>query len=450
MARILSNSLRSAVETGDWTELRARLADDAVMHTSNEAGRQRIDGADAIVAHLARPGPGRVRLWETEDWPTGVALSFEWEGRDATDRRRWYVRVGSGAKITEIWSVAARPTTGSADASASAPAELLERLGAGYVTVLSHGGNSGAALLRAHSNDGTSFVLKRVSAAGADWLARATRDTGRTAELYAAGAFDRMPASIGHGIVDAEQSTDAAWIAMRDVTDVLLPAGAQLSREDSARILAAAADLHRAFRNRVPAGAAELVDRIGMSGPAVAEAERPNPDLLPKQFEQGWDALAELAPNDVSEPVLDLTQRPAVLADALQNAYGGATLIHGDLRGDNLGFDGDRLVLIDWDLATAGTPTVEFAWYLAHSARRIDASHADIEADHRAAQGAELPDAEIELGILSGLVQYGWRIAHSARVHPDPAETEWGRSELNDWWVPRVRTALERLGGPPG
>ena len=28
-------------------------------------------------------------------------------------------------------------------------------------------------------------------------------------------------------------------------------------------------------------------------------------------------------------------------------------------------------------------------------------------------------------------------------VHPDPAETAWGREELA-WWVPRVRAALER------
>ena len=105
-------------------------------------------------------------------------------------------------------------------------------------------------------------------------------------------------------------------------------------------------------------------------------------------------------------------------------------------------------MLIDWDLATAGTPTVEFSWYLAHSARRIDAEHDELEADHRSTQGDELSDDEVELGMVSGLVQYGWRIAHSARVHPDPAETDWGRREL-DWWVPRVRTALERLGGAP-
>lgn len=105
-------------------------------------------------------------------------------------------------------------------------------------------------------------------------------------------------------------------------------------------------------------------------------------------------------------------------------------------------------MLIDWDLATAGTPGAEFAWYLAHSARRIDATHDEIEADHRAAQGSDLVDAELELGLVSGLVQYGWRIAHSARIHPDPAETAWGRAEL-DWWVPRVRRALESVGGAP-
>ena len=107
-------------------------------------------------------------------------------------------------------------------------------------------------------------------------------------------------------------------------------------------------------------------------------------------------------------------------------------------------------MLIDWDLATAGTPTVEFAWYLAHSARRIDATHAQVEADHRAAQEGRLSDAEIELGMLSGLVQYGWRIAHSARVRS--AETlgprpRWPGSgpAAAAGWVPRRRSARELL-----
>jgi hypothetical protein len=442
----LADLLRPAIESGDWTPLTSRLASDAVLHTSNEAGRRRIDGPDAIVEHLAGPGPGAIRDWDAQEWPTGVALSFEWEGASATDRRRWYLRTNAAGEVAEIWSTAARPSTGIGPA-VTPPASLVEELGATRVEPLTHAGNSGAALLRVHRDDGAAFVLKRVSAAGSDWLARATHDEGRTAQLYLAGAFDEMPAVIEHGIVAVEKSDDAAWIAMRDVERYLLPPTSRLSRDDSKGILTSAAALHRAFQDRVPPGPATLGDRIGMSSPAVADAERPNPDLLPKQFEQGWDAFHELVPADVADVVLDLTRRPDALADALLRAHGGPTLIHGDLRGDNLGFGGDRLVLIDWDLATAGTPTVEFAWYLAHSARRIDADRDAIESVYRVTQGDALSEDEVDLGMLSGLVQYGWRIAHSARVHPDPAETAWGREELA-WWVPRVRAAIERVGTP--
>jgi hypothetical protein len=445
VAGALAELLRAAIESGDWSRVRERLHDGAVLDTSNESGRRRIAGAEAVVGQLAGPGPGDVTVWEPQEWDTGVALTFEWEGASGTDRRRWYLRTDAAGLVTEMWSTAARPAAGEDDAAAP-PRELLRRLGVTGTIPLVHAGNSGASLVRAERDDGTAFVLKRVSAAGADWLARATRDEGRTAQLQLAGVFERMPASIGHGIIDVERSGDAAWIAMSDVQAQLLAPDARLSRDDSRRILAAAADLHRAFDGEAPPGAALLSDRVGMSSSAVADAEREHPDLLPKQFEQGWDAFAELVAPDVADPVLKLARDPRPLAEELVGAYGGTTLIHGDLRGDNLGFDGDRLVLIDWDLATAGTPGVEFAWYLAHSARRIDAGHDDIEADHRAAQGDRFVDAENELGMLSGLVQYGWRIAHSARVHPDPAETSWGRAEL-DWWVPRVRLALERSGG---
>jgi hypothetical protein len=48
----------------------------------------------------------------------------------------------------------------------------------------------------------------------------------------------------------------------------------------------------------------------------------------------------------------------------------------------------------------------------------------------------------LDLGLISGLVQYGWIFGHSAVVHTDPVEREWALGEL-DWWVPRVRRALE-------
>jgi hypothetical protein len=104
-------------------------------------------------------------------------------------------------------------------------------------------------------------------------------------------------------------------------------------------------------------------------------------------------------------------------------------------------------VLLDWDIATQGTPAVELAWYLCHDAWRIDATHDEIVADFLAAEdGAAGPEA-LDLGLISGLVQYGWIFGHSALVHPDPAERDWAREELA-WWVPRVRDALERSWSP--
>jgi Ser/Thr protein kinase RdoA (MazF antagonist) len=439
----LAGLLRNAVESGDWTRFRKHLDPGAVFDSSNESGRHRVEGADAILAHLEAPGPGEVRLWQADEWSEGLALTFEWAGDSGADRRRWYVRRDPDGTVSEVWSTAARPSD--EDGVGTAPPDgLLQRLGAKSVVPLSHGGNSGAALVRANGERG-SFVLKRISAEGADWLARATGDQGRTALLYEAGVFQRMPGSIAHGIVAAERRNDAVWVAMRDVAGQLLAPGAVLTREQSRDILRAAADLHRAFRGEEPPGAATLESRLGMSSRRVGAAERSFSDLLPKQFEQGWDAFGELVDPDVADPVTRLAEDPAPLAAAIRNVY-GTTLIHGDLRGDNLGFADGRLVLIDWDLATCGSPGVEFAWYLAHSARRIDVDRDAVESDHLRAQGEEFIPDEHELGLLSGLVQYGWRIAHSARIHPDPAETRWGREEL-DWWVPRARAALDAVSG---
>jgi hypothetical protein len=50
--------------------------------------------------------------------------------------------------------------------------------------------------------------------------------------------------------------------------------------------------------------------------------------------------------------------------------------------------------------------------------------------------------SRLELGVIAGLVMYGWVFGHSAAYHPDPAERDWARAELA-WWVPRARRALE-------
>ena len=443
--RQLAPLLRDAVRTGVFDSLGQLLAETAVLDSSSERGRRRVRGRAAIVEHLTAAGPGEVVDWDVREWPSGAAVTFEWRGGSGVDRRRWYLR-RAGDEVVAWWSYASRPRS-QAGSGAPLPDVLLQRLAPGARRAdLAHGGNSGAALERVILADGTNLIAKRV-APGADWLGRVTHDRGRTAVLWQAGAFTRMPARLDHGIESVLADGDGWWVVMRDLSASFLGDERRLSRAESRTILTAAAELHRAFIDDVPAGPATLDDRLGMSSLRVAEAERTGPDLLPKQLEAAWEAFAEAAPDDVETEVLSAVHDPSALATALEST-GPRTLLHGDLRDDNLGLADGRVVLLDWDLATAGTPTVEFAWYLCHDAWRIDAGHDALEADYRAAEAELLQDREVELGMLTGLVQYGWIFGHSLRIHPDPAEQAWARAEL-DWWVPRTRRALEQTGGMP-
>ena len=435
--------LADAVASGDYGRVAGTLGPDVVLDTSSEAGRLQVRGRDAVVEHLSRPGAGEVVHWDAAEWPSGLAATFEWRGAGSTDRRRWYLRAERG-EVVGWWSYAARPGE---DSAAEIPEAVIAELGAGAVrSPLEHGGNSGASLERVSLPDGTSLIGKRVGPE-ADWLGRITGDRGRTALLWHAGAFARMPQMLDHGIESVVADGDGWWVLMRDLSPTFLGDERRLSRTESRRILDAAAALHAEFEDDVPDGAAALSDRIGMASPRIADAERAGSDLLPKQIGAAWDAFAESVPGDVGAEILRAVEDTGPLAAGLAEA-GPRTLIHGDLRDDNLGLAGDRVVLLDWDLATAGTPTVEFAWYLCHDAWRIDAGHDQIEADYREAEGELVGDREAELGMLTGLVQYGWIFGHSLRVHPDPAEHEWAHTEL-DWWIARTRRALEATGGMP-
>lgn len=442
----IAAAIRSAIASGDWeAEVRELLAADVVLDTSSEHGRRRIAGADAVVEHLAGPGPGEVLHWHVLTWPEGAAITFEWRGPSSTDRRRWYLRTAAG-RVAAVYSYAARSKAGG-EVAVQIPRDVLSRIGAGARRApLEHGGNSGAALERVELADGRALIAKRVGPA-ADWLGRVTGDRGRTALLWEAGAFSRMKGIVEHGIVAVEPDGDGWWVLMDDLSATFLSDERRLTRDESRRILGAAARLHSTFAGDVPNGTTDLTARLGMSSPAVAEAERGSPDLLPKQLEAAWDAFADAVDDDVAAEVMAAAADPSALAADLL-AAGQATLLHGDLRDDNLGLRDDAVVLLDWDLATTGTASVEFAWYLCHDAWRIEATHDEIEADYRAAEGSGLDPRAHELGMLSGLVQYGWLIGHSARIHPDPVERSWAAEELG-WWVPRTRSALERTGGMP-
>jgi len=441
--------LRAALEAGDHAGLVRAYAPDAVLDAGLPGERVRAVGREAITARLAGwyPGRGRIVEWSAREYNDGAAVWVERidEG-GAARRQRHYLRT-RGGRVARHWIYAAPPRAGTPGLAAdqlAPPPELLARWGvvAGCQPIASSGW-SGDALVAVTMADGCRLVAKRI-VPGGGWIGAHTEDPGREALLVNGGWLAGMPPSLEPALIDAERADGAWWVLMKDVSDELWPDGRRIPREESTRVLAAADAMWRSFwGSRIP-GLARLARRLDVAGPGVAERQRAGLDLLPNQLEAAWEAFAEAAPRDVADPVLAVVGDPSRLASWLEGR--GTTLIHGDLRDEHLGVAGERVVLIDWGLATRGHPVVELCWYLCHCAWRIDATRDEIVEDFRRARGDDDDAEALEIGLLCGLVMYGWIIGHSAVVHPDPSERAWAEEELA-WWVPRARRALEMWTG---
>jgi hypothetical protein len=440
-----ARALRASIEAGDLSGLAEAYAPDAVLDAALPGARRQVRGPEEIAAVLGEvfPGPGRLIEWNEAAHPGGAAVWLERiDGHGSPVRQRHYLHLNGMGEIVRHWLYTARPHT----ASASEPVpEAVEPLfaslgGVAERTTLASSGWSGNRIDRLVLADGRVLIAKRI-VPGSDWLGRATRDPGREALLFADGVFGRMPAGVDTAVVAAEPEGDAWWVMMRDVSAELLDDSTPLTRDENRFVLARAAEMWAEFWDEEVPHLSTLTHRFECVFPVISERERDGVDILPKQYEIAWEAFGEAVDNEVGRAVLDLVEDVTPLVDAL--AARGTTLIHGDLRDENIAIPDGRLVLLDFGLATQGHPAIELAWYMVHDVWRIAATHDEVVEDFRRALGERDDPVALELGLISGLVQYGWIFGHSAVVHTDPAEREWARTELN-WWVPRVRHALEQ------
>ena len=442
---MVTTALRACVESGDFARLADAYAPQASLDAALPGARERVRGPAAITAVLAGvfAGPGRLIEWDEAVHDGGVALWLERvdEGGGAV-RQRHYLHLDGSGLVERHWIYTARPRTApAADPVPEVAEELFASLGEiAERTTLASSGWSGNRIDRLVLADGRALIAKRI-VPGSDWLGRATHDPGREALLFADGVFARMPASVDPAVVAAEPDGDAWWVVMRDVSSELLDESTPLTRDQNRFVLARAAEMWARFWDEEVPHLSSLADRLAFAEPAISERERDDVDILPKQFEAAWEAFGEAVDRDVGEAILELVGDVTPLADAL--AARGTTLIHGDLRDENIALPDGRLVLLDFGLATQGNPALELAWYMVHDVWRIAATHDEVVDDFRRALGERDDPAALELGLISGLVQYGWIFGHSAVVHTDPREREWAVTELN-WWVPRVRHALEQ------
>jgi len=303
-----------------------------------------------------------------------------------------------------------------------------------------HVGKSGATLERVLLADGRRVVVKKLSPATDLVMALTGDTTGREYEVWASGLLDRLPAGLGHAVLDGWREADGAVLVMRDLGDTVLTWEDRLDRASCRRLIAAVAAMHRAFLGQPPDGLVPLPVLIDSFAPDRVAPYAGGPNPLPALVLRGWEHFADQVPAELADPVFALLDDPAPLTTAL--AARPCTLIHGDLATVNVALEDDRVTLLDWSLPAAAPGAFDLARFLAGCSSVIDATREEVIADYRELAGPAYDEPALRLALLAGLVWLGWNKALDAAEHPDPRIRDRERAD-RDWWLGQARLTLD-------
>lgn len=189
------------------------------------------------------------------------------------------------------------------------------------------------------------------------------------------------------------------------------------------------------------------LDTLAEAEPLPGHELRPTAELLTGDF-TGWTRIAALPADELDRLVAAAGEvGPWLLAhldllvawerDALA-ACAGTTLVHGDLRADNVlidhDHDGGRVALIDWPHASVGAPWLDLAFMLPSVAMQGGGAPQDLFWSRPASRGV---DPERLRAAVAGLSGY---FAHSA-LQPAPV----GIPNLRRFQAAQARHAVEWL-----
>lgn len=199
------------------------------------------------------------------------------------------------------------------------------------------------------------------------------------------GFFDRLAADSPvrvpgryHAAVDAE--TSSFVVVMEDMGGLrIVDQVAGMSVDDARRAVDALARWQAPWWGR----AERLVD----DGVAMSLGDPIYPAILPTVYVEGWDKLVTSidVPPAVAEIGAPFADALAGLLEALSTEP--TTLLHGDYRADNMLFDDDELVLLDFQLIGIGRAAYDLAYFVTQSLTAEDASAHEREFFDRWTQG---------------------------------------------------------------
>jgi len=194
--------------------------------------------------------------------------------------------------------------------------------------------------------------------------------------------------------------------------------------------------------NRVLSALTQLVESLTPSPIAVETiAERLHEPL------QGWRSLelAARTKRDRLDGVLDWARRNierlAALESEWERASAGKTLLHFDLRADNILLTADRVLVVDWPHASLGAGWMELLQILPSIAMQGGPEPWEIFDSHPL--GRRAPDREVT-AVLAAVAGYFTR---QSRL-PAPPGLATLRAFQRDQGIPAVEWLMRRTGWP--
>jgi aminoglycoside phosphotransferase (APT) family kinase protein len=157
--------------------------------------------------------------------------------------------------------------------------------------------------------------------------------------------------------------------------------------DELARVLAAVTDLAAAL-TPAPIAAPTFADRFAATF-------------------TGWRTLAATgAPDDLDPWVRETLRDLAALESGWEVAAAGSTLLHADLRADNLLLTADRVVVVDWPWASIGAPWIDLLAMLPSVAMQGGPPPWTVFDRHPVAAGADPAAVTAVLAALAGFFVY--------------------------------------------
>jgi hypothetical protein len=106
--------------------------------------------------------------------------------------------------------------------------------------------------------------------------------------------------------------------------------------------------------------------------------------VIPANVENEWGIAKPKLNGELAPEVVDLLDNfGAICSEVLRAMNGPDTLIHGDYRADNLSFDGDGMLMFDFQLASIANGAVDVAYLVSQSVdEAVVAEHGDALLQH--------------------------------------------------------------------